>query len=60
MVVPPFRGISTGYLESNSAQKDLKILVDSKLSMRQQCVLTAKTNSILGCIRELLPANQGR
>jgi len=36
-------------------------LVDMKMKMRYQCVLVAKNcNGILGCIREILPASQGK
>jgi len=39
-------------LESSFAEKALVVLVDTKLTMNQQCTLVAKVaSSILGCIR---------
>ncbi|KAJ7415285.1 hypothetical protein WISP_78948 [Willisornis vidua] len=40
-------------LESSSAEKDLGVLMDNKLSMRQQCALVdKKANGILRYIRK--------
>ncbi|PKU45191.1 hypothetical protein llap_4492 [Limosa lapponica baueri] len=42
-------------LESSSADRDMKVLVDKKLTMSQQCALVAKkANAFLECIKNSL------
>ena len=43
-------GLVTDLLESNVEERDLAVLVDSRMTMSQHCALVAKkANGILGC-----------
>lgn len=46
-------------LEINSAEKDLAVLVDTKLTMSQKSTpLTRAAKSLLGCLVRVLPETQ--
>ena len=48
-------------LEISPSEKDLRVLMDKKLYMRQQCTLASqRANSILGCISRGVAAGTGR
>jgi len=45
--------LGTDLLKRSAAEKDLGIMVDSRLAMSQLCALTAqKASGILGCIKK--------
>jgi len=47
--------LAAGQLESGSAKKDIRVLVDSRLTVNEKCIITAKkANNILDCIRQTI------
>ena len=54
-------GLGADLRERSSVEKGSEVPVDDRLAMSQQCALVAKkANGILGCIKGVWPAGQGR
>jgi len=49
--VPQYR-LGADLLERSSAEKDLSVLVNTRLAMSQQCALVVNKTNILGCVKK--------